>query len=203
MSGNRLEIRPIKSLALKNTILAKIAIKIKTKQLNWEFWDKHNNENTKIWAREYRSPNVAQILRDRVLATWRLRGKANRSKSARLHFVRKINVLIIFPWSVSIFLHFDMPIQHLRCFPRQFQLDVDDALRKWIYKERTDHRIGKRSNDFSIWSVRALVEVMLLQFFSCCFASRLRFAKTKTIKTPNDGNDSHGERYPCAVMNIT
>lgn len=48
MSGNRLEIRPIKSLALKNTILAKIAIKIKTKQLNWEFWDKHNNENTKI-----------------------------------------------------------------------------------------------------------------------------------------------------------
>lgn len=129
--------RKIKDTKLKNTVLVKTTIKIKTKQLNWEFRDKQHSENTKIWVREYRTPNRTQILRDRVLATWRFRGKAKRSKSAKLSFVCKINISIIFPWSISIALHFGMSIQHLRCFPRLFQLDVDDALRKWIYKELT------------------------------------------------------------------
>lgn len=129
--------RKIKDTKLKNTVLVKTTIKIKTKQLNWEFRDKQHSENTKIREREYRTPNRTQILRDRVLATWRFRGKAKRSKSAKLSFVCKINISIIFPWSISIALHFDMSIQHLPCFPRPFQLDVDDALRKWIYKELT------------------------------------------------------------------
>lgn len=61
--------RKIKDTKLKNTVLVKTTIKIKTKQLNWEFRDKQHSENTKIWVREYRTPNRTQILRDRVLAT--------------------------------------------------------------------------------------------------------------------------------------
>lgn len=130
ISGHRLEIKDALKPSTYNTILAKIAIKIKTKQLNWKFWNKQHSENTKIVETEYRTPNPAQILRDRVLTTRRIRGERKTLKSARLHFVCKIIVSIIFPRSVSIALYFGKLIQHLRCFPRQFQLDVDDALRK-------------------------------------------------------------------------